>query len=548
MERMSRGGRRNRSSARIVAALVGVAAFASACSAPSGDPAATDDTPTESAEAPVQGGTLRFVDDRDPLCVDPQQESSTASMIITRPLVDSLLDQDPETGELVPWLAEDWTVSEDATTFAFTIRDGLTLQDGTDLTADVVRQNIEHVVELGAKAKLGAGYLKGLAAVEVVDGDVVQVAFEQPNAQFLQATTTQALGILAPSSLERSPEELCQGTGLVGSGPFSLDDYTTGQGATIVAWEEYDQASELRAHSGRAYLDRVEFDFVDESSVRTGTLTSGQADAVLTVAPQDEASLEAAGFQILSHVNEGLPYHLFANTQNPILADEAVRQAIQVGFDRQEISDTLLTPTYGVADGALSQSHPYHVDQSDALAYDPDAAGALLDDAGWEPGEDGIRTKDGQRLALRVVYYQGHGQVFELVQQHLAEIGIELTLREITTPQGLELQASGDYDLFQSSGTRADPDLLRVRFSPDADNVARLAPDDELGEVLRAQAGEADVEARTELVRQAQEALIERGLEIPVYQYAIVVGAAANVHGLGVDTSPRNYFYDTWLG
>lgn len=539
---------RGRARLRAVA-LVAVTSLALVACAETGDqtgPVSTSPGTTDSAE-PVQGGTLRFTLDRDPVCLDPHQSALTASLAVTRGVVDSLTDQDPETGEITPWLAESWEISEDLTTFTFTLREGLLLQDGSTLDAQVVADNFQHILDLGALSSFGAGYVRGLTDIEVLDDLVVELAFDAPNAQFLQATSTPTLGILAASSLELEPGELCTGEGLVGSGPFTVVDYQPDNSVRVEAWEDYDQASALRGHTGRAYLDAIDYSIASESSVRTGLLTSGQSDAVFTVAPQDEQALVDAGFQIISHVNEGFPYHLYANTENPILAETAVRQAIQIGFDRQEITDSVLTPTHGVVSGALSDTNPFYIDQSDALAYDPDRARELLDDAGWVPGDDGIRVKDGTRLSLRVFFYQGHQDVLQLVQARLVEIGIELELREVDSVTGSELQAAGDYDLFQTSGTRADADLLRARFLPSGANYLHLPPDHELEELLTAQAAEGDWDARFELVRQAQEILINDGYEIPLYLYVIVVGAAENVHGLGFDSAPRTPFYDAWV-
>ncbi|MBM9466715.1 ABC transporter substrate-binding protein [Nakamurella leprariae] len=537
---------------RLLSVALPAALLLAACGsdAPTTPPSAAAGAPSSGstgAGQPVTGGTLRFALDRDPTCLDPQQQTLTASVVVTRTLVDSLTDQDRETGEIEPWLASSWEISPDGRVYTFTIRDGVTFSDGTPLTAEVVKANFERIQELGAKAQIANGYLAGAQSIEVVDGNRLQVTFEQPNAPFLQATSTQSLGILAPSTLAADPADVCLGQDLIGSGPFTLTDYTPDEAVRIAARDDYGSASGLRGHEGRPYLDGVEFTFVSEPGVRAGLLTSDQVDAYLTVSPQDESVLTAAGLDIISHVNEGHPYHFQANTTSPVLADPAVRQAIQIGFDRKEITDTVLTPTHGVATGALSSSSPAYLDLSEALTHRPDAARQLLDDAGWTVGADGVRERDGQQLRVRVFFYQGHEQVIQLVQQRLAEIGIALDIKQVTTAEGADLLASGDYDLFQSSGTRADGDILRQVWSPSQRNVAQLPADDELGVLLDGQAAEIDPDARQELLDQAQRLLIEQGYEIPLYQYVIVVGAAPDVHGLGVDTSPRDWFYDAWV-
>lgn len=130
-------------------------------------------------------------------CVDPQQVSSNDNINIAKQTVASLTAQNPETGEIEPWLAQEWTVSEDATEFTFTLRDGATFSDGTPIDAEAVKLNFEGIVELGSVAPLGGSYLTGLDSITVVDPSTVTIKFSQPSAQFLQATSTHALGLIS---------------------------------------------------------------------------------------------------------------------------------------------------------------------------------------------------------------------------------------------------------------------------------------------------------------------------------------------------------------
>ncbi|CUU66719.1 NtaA/DmoA family FMN-dependent monooxygenase [Corynebacterium variabile] len=108
---------------------------------------------------PVNGGTLRVAFDADITCADGRQAGNNTALNVSRQITDSLTDQDPETGEIVPWLAESWDVSDDSTTFTFHLRDGVTFTDGTPFTAQPVKDNFEGIVDLGAKSSLGSTYL-----------------------------------------------------------------------------------------------------------------------------------------------------------------------------------------------------------------------------------------------------------------------------------------------------------------------------------------------------------------------------------------------------
>ena len=94
--------------------------------------------------------------------MDPQQVGSNVSIYVARQLADSLTDQDPETGEIQPWLAESWDVSDDLTRFTFHLRDGVTFSDGSALDSADVRASFDAVAgDLGASAPLAASYLAG---------------------------------------------------------------------------------------------------------------------------------------------------------------------------------------------------------------------------------------------------------------------------------------------------------------------------------------------------------------------------------------------------
>ena len=196
-----------------------------------------------------------------------------------RNVADSLTDQDPKTGEIVPWLATDWEISADALTYTFNLRDDVTFSDGTAFTADSVVLALQSAKDTLAAVPgaYGGVYVSGLDSATAVDDDTVEVHFSKPNAAFLQGTSTTNLAILAASSYAATPEERCLGN-VVGSGPFVLDNYTPSEGIDLSKRNGYNWASALNAHQGDAYLDAVHINYVAEDSVRVGNLASGASD------------------------------------------------------------------------------------------------------------------------------------------------------------------------------------------------------------------------------------------------------------------------------
>ena len=494
---------------------------------------------------PVSGGTLHAAFDADITCADGQQVGNNSALNVSRQLTDSLTDQDPETGEIVPWLAESWDVSDDSTTFTFHLRDGVSFTDGTPFTSQSVKENFEAIVELGAKSSLGSTYLAGLDGIDTPDPRTVTVRFGEPNAQFLQPSSTMTLGFYAPSTLKESAEERCTGDDLVGTGPFRLTDFSPSGGASLVRNDDYDWASSIAEHEGPAYLDGIEFTVVPESGVRNGSLASGQIDVDTAVQPQDEELLDQSGFPITDRANPGVNYSLFPNWSKGPFADKRLRQAVNAAINRDELT-AVLSSRQAPATNVLGSTTPGYTDQSDLLAHDPEKADRLLDEAGWTGRDDeGFRTKDGQRLSFPVAYWQT-APFLELVQQQLREVGIELELEEKTQAEVSADQDAGTNDVEFYNLTRSDPDVLRTVFEADGRNVNSRSSghlDDLLSDSLTA----TDEESRSQTVSEVTTELVTEGNVIPLVELSGISATAPDVHGYRYDASSRLQLVDTWL-
>jgi len=525
------------------ATLATTALLLAACSS-GGTGGGSGDASTAADAEPVAGGDLRFAITVDSRCIDPQQVGNNDAIAVARQTVASLTAQDPDTGEIVPWLAESWEVSDDASSYTFHLREGASYADGTPIDAESVKTNFDAIVALGATASLGSQYLVGYEGTTVADPQTLTVDFAQPSAQFLQASSTFSLGLLSPASAQLTPEERCAGD-YVGSGPFQVESYTQDQEIVLTRVPGYDWSSEADEHTGEAYLDSVTFQVIPESSVRAGSLQSGQIDATAAIAAVDQPQFDGNGFWLQQRANPGVAYQLFPKESSPLASDEAVRVAISKGIDRQQIVDTVLTERDQAATGVLSHSTPLAPDLGDLLAYDPDGAEELLDDAGWVVGDDGIREKDGRRLSTTVTFWQDPAPL-ELVQQQLRQIGVDLQLQHVEIAESTAIKESGDFDFDYYNLTRSDPDVLRLIFSANARNI-NDRPAEEVDDLLDRSAAATDPDERAGLIEEASRLLVEHGHAIPVYELSTTIAAADRVHGLTFEGSSRLDFYGAWV-
>jgi len=498
------------------------------------------------ASPPQSGGTLRFAVSSDQGCLDPQQVASNDTIYSLRQVVDSLTDQDPRTGDLKPWLATSWQTSSDARSYTFTLRGGVTFSDGTPLDANAVKANFDRVPQIGARGTLPKGYLAGYAGTTVTSPTQFTVAFKQPNVQFLQGTSTHSLGILSPASVAKSDDERC--AAVVGSGPFTIQNYVKNASLTLAKRSGYNWGSSLFAHPGEAYLDSVEFRIVPESGVRAGSLQSGEVDAIGSIGQQDEAPLTGAGAQLLARPNPGLTFGIGFNLSKPIVSDLAVRQALSLAINRQEVVSAVYTSQTKPATSVLASTTPSYVDDSANVVFDAAKAKSVLDAAGWTAGPDGIRAKAGQRLTIPLSFANNaatNKPTLELLQQQAKAVGIDLQVQEFPIAQFPTIQSSGDFVAIWANLTRADPDILRSTFSVAGANYYRVPPSP-LEPLLVAQAGEPDPAKRTQIVAQAQKTLDQLGFWVPVAELTTVLGVGPNAHGITFDASSRIQLHDAW--
>lgn len=511
----------------------------------------SDDSSGGGDAGPAQpGGTLRYGLSQAPTCSDPAQGGSNQTIYVTRQVVDSLTDQDPKTGDITPWLADSWEISPDAKSFTFKLKDGVTFSDGTPVTADSVKKNFDAIGTLGAaKAPLAASYLSGYTGTTVVDPLTAQVNFAQPNAQFLQATSTSQLGLQADSTVAQTAEQRCLGTN-IGSGPFTYADWQQDRSASLAKRPGYNWSSPVFGHTGEAYLDKIDFTVIPESGVRTGSLASDQLDAVSDALPQDAPQIEATGGEVLTTPNPGVPFGFQPNVSRGVLADPAVRQALIPAINRQELIDTVLNDDFKVATGSLAANTPGYKDLSSEVTFDQDKAKSILDKAGWVEGSDGIREKDGQKLSFTLSFsavFAGNQAILELVQQELKQVGVDMKLGLVSNAEFTALQGSGDYDAVYYNSTRADGDILRTTFGLESRNLNKRGPIPALDDALTAQLAATDKTQRDGYLATAQEQIISNGLWIPTTELSQIIGKSPKTQDLKFDASARLVFFDTWI-
>ncbi|GAA2227012.1 ABC transporter substrate-binding protein [Promicromonospora sukumoe] len=542
--------------ARRLAAPVAVAALAltlAACS--TGSAASTGGA--EPAGDPVAGGSLTWGVSVEPVCYNPQRSGQQNSYPIIRNYAESLVGKAAD-GSYTPWLAEEWEISDDETVYTFTLRDGVTFSDGTDLTADVVKQNYDAITAEDSTLNSRAAFA-AYDNAEATDDHTLVVTLAQPDAAFLDSVASIGASVLAPASL-KADGDLCQPTDeLVGTGPFTVADWTAGQEISFDKRDDYDWAPGYAEHTGAAYLDDVTYRYLPEATVRTGALTAGQVDVIENVQVTDTTVFQdAPGFQYLTGPTTGTAFSLNINTRIAPADDVRVRQALRDGFDLDALIENQYLGTVERAYSSLGPDSPYFdEDLVGSWGNDVDGANALLDEAGWtDRDDDGYRTKDGERLTIEVGYPEPYVRderdvLLQAIKSQLKEnIGLNLDVQIITGALFSDQTAKGTWTVYPNTLPTADPsNLFRSIFSSEGFLYTAAEADLVLDDEVAASRASLDPASRKEALDEIQATVVDDARYVPLYHPVYTVAAKDTVHGLAFEPqldSPAGS-YDVWV-
>ena len=503
--------------------------------------------------APVRGGNLVYLDAEVPFGAQLQESGSWQDRGLLQNVTDRLLYRNPDTNAFEPWIAESWTVSADGLTYDFVIRDGVTYSDGSPVDVESVKHNLEFQIFGNADKAISPNAVFPHEAVITTDAATrtVTVVLPQPYAPFLGALTSWSAGLIGDSTIALSRDKQLQYINLVGSGPFVVTKETFGKEIVLSRRDGYAWAPPSAKNQGEAYLDTVTVIPVQEDSVRLGTLKSGQADLLRYIQPSEEKPLEAAGFEIIAKSGVGLVNQWIIQESAPFLDDINVRKALLIGTDRAQIIKDVYTPNWHAATSVISPGTFGYVDLSKELAFDPDGANTLLDDAGWTTRDsDGYRTKGGDRLVVKTyldVFDISAKALFQHIQHQWKELGVELKIGELDYSTYWDTAFSDpSTGVLRTGWPHPDPVGLNADFSATASNLLKV-DDPKFEELLAAHVTAVTDDDRAAKLADLQRYIIDQAYVIPLLDDSQVYVARSAVQGFFLTDGALPTFQGTWL-
>ncbi|MAY88976.1 MAG: ABC transporter substrate-binding protein [Pseudooceanicola sp.] len=454
-------------------------------------------------------------------------EPSTSGYIFTRMgVAETLINADPE-GALTPGLATEWATSEDGLSWTFTLRDGVQFHDGSAMTADTVASALDI-----ARAKPGPLAKTPVTGIEAGDGTVV-MTLSEPFAALPAYLAHYSAQILAPAAYGADGA----GVRVIGTGPYRITDLAPPLGLKAEAFADY--------WGSAPHVPMVSYAAVSRVETRALMAESGEADFVFGLDPASVARLDMSEAATVHSVAIPRTLLMKVNASHPALSEPEARQALSLAINREGIAKAVLR----YPEGATQLFPPSVGDWHDAnlapLAYDPEAAKALLADLGWTAGSDGILTRDGERFAVTLTTYPDRPElplVASVLEQQFRAIGVELTINTTNSSEISSGHQDGSLDLgliARNFGLIPNPvGTVRSDYAPTGDWGAMGWQNDEIVELARA-VGRGDG-GDTERARIAEILQTELPV-IPIAWYRQTLAVAKGVEGAVIDPWERTF-------
>jgi peptide/nickel transport system substrate-binding protein len=506
-------------------------------------------------EPASQGGELVHTMTSDISMLSPVLRSDLYSGWITNQFIfDPLVEFSVVDGSPAPRLAESWEIAEDGVTYTVNLQQGVTWHDGEPFTADDVIHTFDAALAEDSQSPYKTTIDVLLESYQKLDDHTVEFKARFQSAVFETDVMAQfgimpkhIWGDVAPADWTGDAGTTGQDPSrVIGTGPFRFVEWVQGSNCTLERNPDY------WSTMFTPVIDTYIYQVITDPTSNIAALQTGSSD--FTEVPFGQArSLRESNpeLNIIDYDTSDINYYV--TNQDPEKAlpftDVKVRQALLYALDRDVIANTVFDGFAIRADGTQPVLSPAYAPEriNTVYTYDPEKAAALLEEAGWTPGTDGIREKDGERLSFEMLYSEGYAPYESQVpymQQAWREVGVEMIPAIIPFPTLLDDTLAGNYEM-TLWGYGFDPDgdqsqVLGCENTPPAGFNASRYCNEEYDALIEPVASELDADKRVDLlIEQSNIANDDAAIGITVF-LKDVFGASPRVHNVfpnGYDTA-----------
>ena len=525
------------------------ASVIAACTPQRPDQATSGAGQAAATSAPKAGGTYRDAVTTDPDTLDPHVTSNPASSTVFGSIYSTLVFQDMDRA-YKPLLAERMDLGADNRSITFTLRQGVKFTNGEPLDANAVKFTFTRLQQIGTKSPLFET-AKNLESIDVVDARTVRFTLNTPQATIFHDLATAYAGILSPKAVNDGGDGY--GRRPVGSGPYALEDWKTGQQVTLVRNADFAWPEPFYTNRGAPYIERYTHRVVPEPATVRQLFDAGELEVMaLTAADATKYDQDPKAKTYKLPVG-GIGYLGF-NCQKPPFNERTMRQALSHAIDKDEIVkvglggelgqviNTPLPPSVWGYDETLAQSNYQH---------DPQKAKQLLAQLGYAPGADGMLAKDGQpfRPLLYTDTSASRAKVLTVVQSQLKSVGVDIQVRSLEAGALAQATPKGEHDILLYGWNWNEPDALFLFLSKTRLQSSNrvLFVNDEFEDLITRGRQEMQQDRRLALYKDAQKLVLQEAPWQPLYMPIAKVAVSARIQGVKVHPSGDLLLHDAYF-
>ncbi len=490
------------------------------------------------APAQAQEEVLYLQKNTDARTLDPQKLYGRTVVEIVALTLDTLVTIEDDLATIRDGLASEWSMSADGLTYKFTLKDGLKFCDGKALTAKEVESSFRRWLSPATKSA-NAVLLGPVSEIAATSERVVEFKLKEPYAEFLSAIASPYAGVIDAAEADRLGDQFGV-TGMNGSGPYCWDRWKPREEISLKRNPLYKAGSAVYKTKGPVRADRVVFQIMPEENARVAALLTGQSHASYYLPWSAFADIrKRPDFEVSQPRNYGFIAFVGIKAHRPLM-ELPVRKAMNYAIDRAAIVEQLYA---GEADPAPFIAASTFAGFNKAIEsklprYDVKLANKILEDAGWKLGSDGIRQRNGTRLAPVLVGYNTWRERLEAVQGMMREVGIDLVLQLTDTPIAISrMNTKDDFDMFGYFASYNSIGELLQRYFISNQTLSPYNFDrqqgKELSDLVVSGRRELDADKRTALYGKAQEMIADNFYWLPLtHERMLVVHNKKKISGV----------------
>lgn len=500
--------------------MVSIAGCTPPATSPSTPPVSSPTTePTPTVVTPQTGGELVYGIPSEPTGFNTTAQACTQGcQLVALTIYDPLIALDKDLNP-VPYLAKSIEPNSDYTQWTVTLRDGVMFHDGTLLTADIVKQNLQASMTPPA---LAADTLNTqIASIDTPNDTTVVFAMKDPRPSFPLTLTAPTGFMLAPATIQSGVDG---GLEPIGTGPFRFDEWQQGDHITVVRNESYWQ-------NGLPYLDSIVFRPIDDPAARTSAFERGELDAIMTDVPEQIARVAAIDGVWLNKSTEAASTDQWVvNNETGPTADIRVRQALAYSLDRQTYAEVLGAGMVVPANGPFPTGTIGYLENPGGADFDLAKAKELVTAYEAEKGPLKLTVQAGQDKATAA----------QLAQSMWKEAGMDIEIQIVDGNVALTNLLQGNYEILAGAlPGNVNPGSHAIWWSSAAvnpvgeisTNYARIK-DPQIDEALSVLASADDPQERKEAAEAINRRFAEQTYAIWTYWTVWGTGTTDKVHDL----------------